>query len=65
MNKSLENYGPLEYCIVPIDLNSLLWIFQRGISFDFHEVASRINDPPLAFMLKDILRAKAMVTQTL
>lgn len=26
----VENYGPLEYCIAPIDFNSLLWIFQGG-----------------------------------
>ncbi|CAG8629399.1 11710_t:CDS:2, partial [Dentiscutata heterogama] len=33
--------------------------------FDFHEVASHINNPPLAFVLKDILRAKAIIKQTL
>ncbi|RIB13501.1 hypothetical protein C2G38_2144522 [Gigaspora rosea] len=33
--------------------------------FDFHEVASHINNPPLAFVLKDILRARAIIKQTL
>ncbi|GES72852.1 C2H2-type zinc finger transcription factor [Rhizophagus clarus] len=32
---------------------------------DFLEVAGRINDPPLAFVLKDILRAKAIIMRTL
>ncbi|CAG8544855.1 12209_t:CDS:1 [Funneliformis caledonium] len=33
--------------------------------FAFQEVASHINNPPLAFVLKDILRAKAIIKQTL
>ena len=32
---------------------------------DVHEVASYINNPLLAFVLKDILRAKAIIMQTL
>ncbi|CAI2182374.1 20653_t:CDS:2 [Funneliformis geosporum] len=37
----------------------------RTKRLDFHEVAGRINDPPLAFVIKDILRAKAIITRTL
>ncbi|RGB39012.1 hypothetical protein C1646_740304 [Rhizophagus diaphanus] len=33
--------------------------------FDIQEVAGQINNPPLAFVIKDILRAKAIMTQTL
>ncbi|CAG8483395.1 8696_t:CDS:2 [Funneliformis mosseae] len=33
--------------------------------FAFQEVASHINNPPLAFVLKNILRAKAIIKQTL
>jgi len=33
--------------------------------FGFQEVASNINNPPLAFVLKDILRAKAIIKRTL
>ncbi len=36
----------------------------RTKRLNFHEVASRINDPPLAFVIKDILRAKAIITRT-
>ena len=32
--------------------------------FNFHEVAGCVNNPPLAFVLKDILIAKAIVMQT-
>jgi len=32
---------------------------------DFNEVAGRINDPPLAFVIKDVLRAKEIIMQTL
>jgi len=32
---------------------------------EFHEVTSRINDPLLAFVLKGILRVRAIVMQTL
>lgn len=32
---------------------------------DFYEVAGRINDPPLAFVIKDVLRAKAIIMRTL
>ncbi|RGB37303.1 hypothetical protein C1646_666288 [Rhizophagus diaphanus] len=33
--------------------------------FDIQEVAGQINNPPLAFVIKDILRAKAIMMQTL
>ncbi|CAB5329446.1 unnamed protein product [Rhizophagus irregularis] len=33
--------------------------------FEIQEVAGQINNPPLAFVIKDILRAKAIMTQTL
>ncbi|CAB5315343.1 unnamed protein product [Rhizophagus irregularis] len=33
--------------------------------FDIQEVAGQINNPPLAFVIKDILRAKAIMTRTL
>ncbi|KAF0457884.1 c2h2-type zinc finger transcription factor [Gigaspora margarita] len=32
---------------------------------DFYEVAGHINDPPLAFVINDVLRAKAIIMQTL
>ncbi|CAG8769103.1 1621_t:CDS:1, partial [Gigaspora margarita] len=32
---------------------------------DFYKVAGHINDPLLAFVMKDILRAKAIIMQTL
>ncbi|PKC72595.1 hypothetical protein RhiirA1_490952 [Rhizophagus irregularis] len=33
--------------------------------FDIQEVAGQINNPPLAFVIKDILRAKAIMMRTL
>lgn len=33
--------------------------------FDIQEVASQINNPLLAFVIKDILRTKAIVMQTI
>ncbi|CAG8751725.1 15873_t:CDS:1 [Gigaspora margarita] len=32
---------------------------------DFYKVAGRINDPPLVFVIKDILKANAIIIQTL
>ena len=37
----------------------------RAQRLDFYEVAGRINDPPLAFVIKDVLRAKAIIMWTL